>query len=660
MPDRKLIAASDVYGYRYVSDPQLSPDGARVAYVLTHIDREEDEYRSAVYVVPSDGSSEPRRYTYGPKKDTAPRWSPDGTQLLFVSDRGEKPQIYVMPADGGEARKVTSVPNGAGDPAWSPDGTRVAFISKTGVDPAEEPKDIVVYHYTEAHFKDDGQGIKRSRSHLFVQDLDGENAIQRTEGDDDYADPTWSPDGELIAVVSQQGPERAFRRLSDIYLVPASDGETRRLTTGKGPSFAPAFSPDGRTVAYLGDQDPPETGLSTNTGLWTVPVEGGEPRALTERWDRSASNEDVNSDSRFGASDGGPVWSPDGTQLYITATDHGATRVYAVPAGGGEVQAVTGGGRTVYGFSIAGDRMAIMAAELLSPGDIYASALDGSGEVRLTRVNAAFLAGLALSEPEEIAFTSTEGTEVQGWIVRPAGYREGERYPLVIEVHGGPHTAYGHAYFHEFQVLAARGYGVLFTNPSGSTGYGQDFTACIVKDWGTRDFADVMAAADWAEAQPWVDPERIGIGGGSYGGWMTAWALGHTTRFRAGVTQRLLSNWSSFYGTSDIGPMFSEWMVGGTPWDNPEGYARMSPITYVAQIKTPLLVIHSEEDHRCPVEQGEQLFVSLARLGVATEFLRFPQESHGLTRGGKPKRRVENLERIIGWFDRYMADGGTE
>ncbi|MDQ3328831.1 MAG: S9 family peptidase, partial [Chloroflexota bacterium] len=265
MPERTLIAATDLYGYHYASDPQLSPDGAQVAYVLTHMDREEDEYRSAIYVVPSDGGGEPRRYTSGAKRDTTPRWSPDGKSLLFVSDREEKPQLYVLPADGGEARKVTSAPNGAGDPAWSPDGTKIAFISRTGVDPEEEPKVIVVLHYTEAHFKDDGQGIKRGRGHLFVQDLDSEDATQLTEGDDDYAEPAWSPEGAMIAVVSSQDPERAFRRYSDVYLVPASGGEPRRLTTGKGPSFSPAFSPDGRTVAYLGHQDPPETGLSTNT-----------------------------------------------------------------------------------------------------------------------------------------------------------------------------------------------------------------------------------------------------------------------------------------------------------------------------------------------------------------------------------------------------------
>ncbi len=650
----RLIGPDDLYGFRYVSDPQLSPDGSQLAYVLTHMDKESDEYRSAIYVVPSDGSTSPRRYTYGPKKDTTPRWSPDGSQLLFVSDREDKPQAYVLPAAGGEARKVTSVENGIASPAWSPDGSRIAFISTTRIKADEEPKDIVAYHYTEAHFKDDGQGIKRGRDHLFVQHIDNAEAAQLTQGDDDYDEPAWSPDGSLIAVVSEQGPDRTFVWASDIFLVPSHGGVVRRLTTNDGPSFAPSFSPDGRTVAYFGHQNPPETGISTNTKLWRIPVEGGEPELLTGWWDRSISSEDVNSDSRFGSNQHRPVWSTDGSKVFFLATDRGCTYVYSVTLDNSGVRVITSAPRTIYAFSVAGDRLAYFAAELLNPGDLYSANLDGSGERRLTRVNEDFLHQFSLSTPQEVRFSSTEQAEIQGWVMQPARYEDGQRYPLIIEVHGGPHTAYGHSFFLEFQVLAARGYGVLFTNPRGSTGYGQDFTACIVKQWGVRDYQDVMAAADWAANQPWVDPERIGITGGSYGGFMTNWVLGHTDRFKAGVTSRCLSNWSSFYGTSDIGPRFSEWMVGGTPWDNPEGYARMSPITYMKQVKTPLLVIHSEQDHRCPVEQGEQVFVALSRFGCETEFVRFPQESHGLTRGGKPNRRVENLNHVLRWFERYI------
>ncbi|MDP9380372.1 MAG: S9 family peptidase [Chloroflexota bacterium] len=654
MEERKLMTAEDLYGFRFASDPQISPDGANVAYVLAHIDRESDEYRQAVYLVPADGSTPPRRYTYGPKRDNHPRWSPDGSQLLFVSDREGKPQVYVMPSDGGEARKVTDLSNGAGCPVWSPDGARVAFISRTGVDVDEDISDIVSYHYTEAYYKDDGEGIKRGHNHLFVQDLDGGDTMQLTEGPDDYRDPAWSPDGAYIAVLRQQSARRAFEWGTDIYLVPASGGEARRLTPGDGPSYAPSFSPDGSRLAYLGHRNPPETGGSTNTGVWTVSLEGGEPTLLTADWDRSASNDDVNSDARWGTNEHRPTWRPDNSGIYFLATDHGATNIYTVPANGGSVRAVTNGERVIDAFSTGGDRLAYIAADLLNPGDLYASAPDGSTEVRLTGVNEEFLRGFTLSEPHEVRIQSTEGTEVQGWVMKPTGYVEGERYPLIMEVHGGPHTAYGYAFFHEFQVLAARGYGVLFTNPRGSTGYGQEFAVCIVKQWGERDYADVMAAADWAASQPWVDSERLGMTGGSYGGFMTNWVTGHTDRFKAAVTRRCLSNWVSFYGTSDIGPRFSEWMVGGTPWTNPEGYARMSPMTYVQNIRTPLLVIHSEEDHRCAVEQSEQLFVALKRLGCETEFVRYPQESHSLSRVGKPARRIENLERISAWFERYV------
>ncbi|MEJ7652736.1 MAG: S9 family peptidase [Chloroflexia bacterium] len=395
--------------------------------------------------------------------------------------------------------------------------------------------------------------------------------------------------------------------------------------------------------------------MSTLTHVLVVPAEGASP--WTRRRMGPLVGERREQRLRWGPLTTAPTWSPDGSRLYFAGGDQGTVGVYTAPAAGGEVQAIVTGDRVVDGYSVAGDRLVFLAAEMLNPGDLYTASLDGSNESRLTHVNEEFLSGYTLSTPEEVRFESTEGTTVHGWALKPAGYTEGRTYPLVLEVHGGPHTAYGHAFFHDFQMLAARGYGVLFTNPRGSTGYGQDFTACIVKQWGERDYQDVSAAADWAAAQPWVDAERMAIAGGSYGGFMTTWVAGHTDRFKAAAAQRSCTNWSSFYGTSDIGPWFCEWMVGGNPWDNPEGYAKHSPITYVPNIRTPFLVVHSEEDHRCPVEQSEQLFVGLRRYGCETEFIRFPQESHGLTRGGKPKRRIEHMERIASWFDRYLKPG---
>lgn len=646
------MSPDDLYGFRWVSDVQLSPDGSRTAYVLTEIDRESDEYRSAVYVAATDGSEQPRRYTYGPKKDNSPRWSPDGRYLLFLSDRDETTQVYVMPSDGGEARKLTELENGVSCPVWSPDSHQVAFISTTGVKAKEEVKDIVAYHFTEAHMKDDGSGIKRGRDHLFVQPLESGEAVQLTHGDDDYSDPAWSPDGTLLAAVSSQLPDREFVGVSDIYLIPAVGGEPRRLTPQRGPSYQPVFSPDGTQVVYVGHQNPPETGLNTQDALWRVSLGGDEPEPLTEGWDYSLGNS-VNSDMRWGSYNTAPVW-PSGDHIYFVADDRGAAHVYRVSASGGQPEPVLTGNRSIDSISAAGNRLAFIAGEPLNPGDVYSATLDGADEARLTRVNELYLSRFELSEPEEISLRSADGTELQGWVMKPAGFEEGGKYPLIVEVHGGPATQYGYTFFHEFQVLAARGYGVIYINPRGSLGYGQQFVACISKGWGELDYADVTAAADYAESLPWVDTARMGITGGSYGGYMTNWVVGHTDRFKAAVTQRSVTNFASFYGTSDIGPVFSEWQVGGTPWDNPDGYARMSPITYLPQMHTPLLVIHSEQDHRCPIEQAEQLFVGLKRLGVETELVRFPQESHGLSRAGKPKRRVERLERITGWFQRHM------
>jgi len=321
------------------------------------------------------------------------------------------------------------------------------------------------------------------------------------------------------------------------------------------------------------------------------------------------------------------------------------------------VRRVTGGQRRISALTISGDgtRIAYVAATATNPGDIFVADLDGGNEHQLTHLNRDFLSGFALTEPEEFRVPSlSDGAEIHAWVLKPPGFDPTRKYPLILQIHGGPHTMYGHAFMHEFHAMAAAGYVVVFPNPRGSTGYGEDFARCTQAAWGEKDMPDVMAAVDWVIAQGYVDEHRLGVTGGSYGGFMTNWIIGHTDRFRAAVTQRCLSNLHSFYGTSDIGFGFGEYQFDGNAWEQHERYMRLSPITYVQNMKTPLLIIQQEEDYRTPMEQAEQLFISLKKLGREVEFVRFPGEGHNLSRTGQPKHRVERLDFMLNWFDKHL------
>jgi dipeptidyl aminopeptidase/acylaminoacyl peptidase len=379
-----------------------------------------------------------------------------------------------------------------------------------------------------------------------------------------------------------------------------------------------------------------------------MPAEGGEPRCLTEGFDRT-----IRTSQKV-------VWSPDSTHVYVTFPHHGGGHIHGVSMEG-EVEPLTEGKMNVGTFSMddSGTIFAFNANNAMTPTELWVMGEDGSK--KRTEMNRGLLRKLRLSEPEEFWFTASDGVDVQGWIARPYEFEEGEKYPTLIEVHGGPRSAYGFkldAAEHEFQVLADHGYAVVYTNPRASIGYGEQFAGLISGHWGERDYQDILEATDYViENYGFVDPERVGVLGGSYGGFMTNWIVGHTDRYKAAVTQRSISNWYSFHGTSDIGWMTlptHELVNGKDPWDDLELCMEKSPITYVKNVKTPLLIIHSENDYRCPMEQGEQLFIALKKLGRTVEFVRFPEEPHGLSRTGKPKHRVERLQHIVRWFDRYL------
>ena len=665
---KRSLVPDDIYHISLISDAQMSPDGRQVAYIRTTLDKDKDDYRSSVYVVDVTGG-QPRRFTAADAKDTFVRWSPAGDRLAFLSNRSGKNQIWTISASGGEAARLTDLPEAVSYLAWSPDGATIAFVSKLEPsqleqrdgepegDSAGEAKSDVV-HITRMRYRSDGTPgfLDNKRTHLWCVSVGGGAPWQVTTGDFDDARPCWSPTGQELVFSSNRTAEREYNTVSEIWAAHLRGGEARPIAAGDSAHFSlPAWSPDGSAIALAGNEDPVGGG-STNANVWIAAAAGDERRNLTRAFDRSVGESFAGDTSAN--SNPGLVWSPDGQWVYFQVSDSGSVHVYRVAAAGGDVDLVIGGARRVQDFSLSADgsRLAYVAGEALNPCDVYTCNADGSDERRLTAANREFLESVALSRPEEFRVRTygEDGAEIQCWVMKPVGFQPGQKYPLVLEIHGGPHSMYGNGYFNEFQLLAARGYVVLFTNPHGSQGYGEQFTKYTRAAWGEKDLPDLMAALDHVIAQGYVDANRLGVTGGSYGGFMTNWVIGHTDRFKAAVTQRCLSNLYSFYGTSDIGFHFGEYEIGAIPWEDGETYVRLSPITYVRDMKTPLLIIHSEQDYRCPIEQGEQLFVALKKLGQEVEMVRFPNESHGLSRGGKPKHRVERLQHLIGWFDRHL------
>ena len=655
MPAPRAMTPRDLTRLRFVTDPQISPDGRIVAFVVTTLSEEKDEYLSSIWLVEAAGG-EPRRFTTGPRRDTAPRWSPDGSRLAFVSEREpkKKGQLYVMPARGGEPTRLTDLQNGASAPRWSPDGTRLAFVARVGGwhEPEaedEKNKSRPPRVITTLKYRFNGEGFTYDRrAHVFVVAAAGGEARQLTEGDYDHGEPVWSPDGRSIAFTAARHEERDHDDVSDIWAVSAEGGALRRLTPTAGPALHPRFSPSGDAVAYLGRAS--VNTFSKNFRLFTVPVLAAEaPTCLTEDLDRSCALLGVH-----------PLWAPDDT-ITIAAEDQGTLGLYRVRRGGPAVR-IVGGERTVTGYSGSADgaTLAFAASDPAAPAEVFVCAADGSGERRLTDFNADWKREVAVSRPERFRFQRA-GVGVDGWIVKPFGFEAGRRYPLLLNVHGGPHAQYGPSFFDEFQVQAGAGYAVLFTNPRGSQGYGEAFTGAVVGDWGGGDAADVLAGLDEALRRfDWIDAERLGLIGGSYGGFMTSWIVGHSKRFRAACSERAVNVQASMFGTSDIGFIFNPAELGGVrPWEDMSKYLERSPLTYARDITTPLLIIHAEDDLRCPIEQAEQLYVALKALRRDVTFVRFPDENHELSRSGKPRHRLERFRIILDWFARNLGSPAT-
>jgi dipeptidyl aminopeptidase/acylaminoacyl peptidase len=644
----RAMTPEDLYEITWVGEAEISPDGRRVAFVATKMDRESDRYRSAIWVVDTAGGA-PRQFTAGAKRDGSPRWSPDGTQLAFVSVReDEKPgQLYVMPADGGESRALTALPLGAGTAAWSPDGQRIAFSAKTGEAPDPDSKKAKPYRrITSLKYRINGEGFTYDhRKHLFVVPADGSAApVQITEGDWDDSQPAWSPDGARVAFVSARHDEREFDSNSDIFVVGAGGGATKLLTNTQGACSYPSWAPDGNAIAHVHHPTWPSNGT-----LRVVELDGG-CELIDPAFDRETG---------LGAATSAPTltWLPGGGVL-SAAQDRGATGLIVAKESSATRQ-VAPGARNVTWHSVSADgtRAAITANSLTRPSEVSVVDLATGEERQLTTMNAAWLEEVAPQPAERIAVATADGVEVDCWYMRPAGFEEGSQYPVILNVHGGPFGQYGETFFDEFQVYTGAGYGVVFCNPRGSSGQDTPFSRALVGDMGGPDYRDVMAAFEAALAQmPWADRSRLAVMGGSYGGFMTTWIIGHDRRFKAAISERAVNDWYSMQGASDIGGTFNRQYLGegATIQDDLELLLRQSPLTYAKHIETPVLILHSESDLRCPISQGEQLFVVLKQRRKDVEFVRFPDEDHELSRAGRPSHRKDRFNVILDYFARKL------
>jgi len=656
---KRGVTPEDYFAFEFVSDPRISPDGKLVAYVVTTVDQKQNRRHSSIWMTAVDGSRTPWQFTTSPQNSNSPRWSPDGQWLAFISSRASaegsatraatesaaseaRSQVWALSMSGGEARRISNLKNGVNSFQWSPDGKRLACLSRTGPSDARtenrDRSDVRHYSHISYKFNDTGWFDDR-RSHIWIVDVKSGAVKQITSGDDwNDADPQWSPDGTRIAFVSNRtGKEYEEDRNTDVWVIAAEGGPLTKISDHSESDNSPHWSPDGKTIAFVGRVREDE-----HPKIWLAPGVGGAPSVLAARnLDLIPTDLD---------------WAEAGRALYFQTGVKAETHLFRVDLASKEIVKVTSGARAVRGVDLNDKtrRMVYTANDFKHLDDLYVADISGQNERKLTRMNEALWRQLELADVERLTYKSADGWDVDGFLVKPIGWQEGRSYPMILSIHGGPAGMYGVDWYHEFQVYAARGWAVFFCNPRGSTGYGERFERGIVGEWGGKDYQDIMNGVDAIlRKYSWIDRDRLGVTGGSYGGFMTNWIVGHTNMFKAAVTLRSLSNFISDDGTRD-GAYGHKRDFGGDIFEKFDLFWDRSPLKYAKNVKTPTLILHSDNDYRVPIEQGEQWFRALKHFGVTTEIVFFPRENHNLTRTGEPKHLVESLNWQIYWFDRFI------
>ncbi len=622
-----------------LSEPSFSPDGKRIAFSVRRANVEEDGYDSDVYVVELRGKKL-TKYSSG-KKDSDPVWSPDGNSILFTSKRGFAKEekggaLYVISAEGGEAQLLVKSKEGVDNPQWSPDSKTVYYLSNVVKEPKDDVKVIRRFGYWF-----NGLGFTyNKRKHLFKIDLSGGALTRLTKGEFDVADFAVSHSGRWLGFLATTNDLKPY--ISDLFLLDSRNWKRAKLTSSDMEMTALAWSPDDSQIAILGDDFP--AGFASHEKIWVLNTRSKKLRLVDEE-DTNKANA-LNTDVR--AKSHGPhtiIWDADG--IYHLRASGGSVELCRLKIGKG-ANVIVGGQRSIEGYDVHDGKVAFVAMDSSHLEELY---LKSNREERLTELNAEVYDQINVLSPRPFRFTASDGERIDGWVLLP---RSTHKVPGILYVHGGPKTAFGHSFLHEFQVFAGAGYAVIYINPRGSDGYSEKF-ADIRGRYGTRDYDDLMEGLDFALKRfKQIDGKRVGVAGGSYGGYMANWVVGHTDRFKAAVADRSIANWISMWATSDIGPHFTSDQMGGDPWNAEEKLMSDSPLRYAPNVKTPVLIVHSMEDYRCPMPEGVQFFTALKLLGKEAEMVLFPGENHDLSRVGKPKHRVSRLEHYLRWFNGHL------
>ena len=701
-PGTRSITEKDLFSFNWVANPQLSPDGSRVAFTRVIVDEKKTGYETSIWTVATAGGEAPVRMTNG-KHDSRPRWSPDGRHIAFVR-AGEKdeagkprpPQIAILSLAGGEAWTVTDLPKGASNPVWSPDGKRIAFMSTTTSEDIKkqhekkpdqksaekkstestkntaetkqpEPEsehESDVHVITRAIYRDNDEGYLDSKRHDHIWVLDVPTTsdeltqpTQLTTGSFDEGEPFWTHDGSRIYFLTRRIDEPYYEvPTTDIYSVPSHAGDLDKLATIPMGIGDMALSPDGKQIAFHGSITKPIRSYS-QPDVWVMDLApNAQPRNLTANHDFDMGD-GVFGDSAAPRGGNGSTlhWTSDGKSLIDLEGKQGKTNLVRVDAQTGAVSELIHDNQAVLDFSVTPDARTVVAV-ISTPvmiGDLFTVSSDGS-QKKIVELNQKLWSQLNLTAPEEITYTSFDGKKIQAWIQKPPDFDASKKYPLILNIHGGPHAAYGYVFEHEFQWMAAKGYVVLYVNPRGSTTYGQDFGNVIQYRYPGDDYKDLMAGVDEVVKRGYIDPKKLAVTGGSGGGVLTDWTVTHTDRFAAAVSQRDISNWASWWYTADFTLFQPSWFKA-PPFQDPADYANRSAITFVQNIHTPIMFVLGEADFRTPQDSGgEQLFRALKFLKRPTAMVVFPRETHELSRSGEPWHRIERLDHIMGWFDKWL------